>query len=224
MPRYNERSSTRQSRFSEDEEPRSTSRRPSSSGRGKQKEQPKQTYIPIFALFANDHAGGRMQVDIRTFQGNDASIEDHLSLGEFLFFCEQLYYGEAKLTGSMWECDEKFATMSGNVRFSEEQLDELKDAYAESLEGGLSRVQRNKKDKGQSRPATSVKSKAKSRYEVPEEDDEEEEEEYEEVVVAAPAKTKKRTPVKPAVELDMETEVVGDDISGEPDGEDFPPY
>lgn len=213
MPRYNERPA-RQSRFSEDDEPRSTSRRPSSSGRGSgrstKKEQPKQSYIPIFALFGNDHAGGRMQIDVRTFQGEDQSIEDHLSLEEFLFFCEKLYYGETKLTGSMWECDEKYASMSGNVRFTEEQLEELKEEYEASAEGGTRREQLAQK-KTKAKPAKTTR--AKPRYEVPEED--EEDEEFEEIEVT-PVK-KKRTPVKPAVELDMETEEVGGEEATEYD-------
>jgi hypothetical protein len=192
MARYNERS-TRQSRFSEEEEPRGASRRPNSSGRGsgrgrQQKEQPKQIYVPIFALFGTEHANGRLQVDVRTFAGKDTNIEDVLSLDEFLFFCEKLYYGEAKLTGSMWECDEKFASMSGNVRMSEEQLEELKDDYEAS------------KSKRKVEPKQSQNSR-KPKYDLPEEDDEEEE------VEAPPKRTK--TPVKPVVELDMISEEVG---------------
>lgn len=200
MPRYNERRETRQSRFTEDDEPRSTSRRPNSSerGSGRGRQQTKVQYCTLFALFANEHSGGRLQVDIRGFKGDEGSIEDHLSLDEFLFFCEKLYYGEVKLTGSLWECDERFASHSGNIRMSEEQLDELKDEYQESLGG-----RKTKKAKAEEAPA---KSKRKPKYEVPEEEDEEE---YEEVEEVAPKRTKKQsTPVKPA--LDMPTEEVTD--------------
>jgi hypothetical protein len=207
MARYNERN-TRQSRFSEDEEPRSTYRKPTASGRGsgrgrQQQQQPTVEYFPIFSLFGNEQRDGRLQVDIKCYDGKNGSIEDHLTVEEFLFFCEKLYYGEplegddygVKLVGSLWEMDNptKESTHSGNIRFSSEKLQAIKDEYAASVGG-------SKKKTNKAEPKAAAR---KPKYEVPEE---EEEEEYEEVEVVL--EKKKRTPVKPAVVLDMAVEEV----------------
>lgn len=200
MARYNERT-TRQSRFEEDEEPRST-RRQHSSSRNKKQQQRDVEYFPIFSLFGNLHEGkgrnsDRLSIDIKAYDGKGGSIEDHLTIDEFLFFCEKLYYGEpisdddeygVKLVGSLWELDNptKESTHSGNIRFSEDKLEQIKAEYQRSLKG----------------TKTSAKKTHKPKYEVPEEA--EEDEEFEEVI---PQK-KRRTPVKPAVELDMQVEEV----------------
>ena len=205
MARYNERN-TRQSRFSEDEEPRSTRRQPSSSGRGSgrgRQQEAKVEYYPIFSLFGNEQRDGRLQIDIKAYDGKNGSIEDHLSLEEFLFFCEKLYYGEplegedygVKLVGSLWEMDNpsKESTHSGNIRFSEDKLQAIKDEYAVSISEN-----KKKTNKTEAKPAA-----RKPRYEVPDDDD------YEEAEVLTAKK--KRTPVKPALELDMGVEEISTD-------------
>lgn len=202
MPRYEDRTNDRSDRRASRESSRT-------SAKGKKVEK-KTNYHTIFALFGSIKPGERIQVDIKPFDGGEGNIEDVLSIDEFLFFCEKLYYGEpigdgeyaAKLTGSLWECDNKYADYSGNVRWSDEQLDELKAAY-ETAQGGKE-------------PKKAVKAAAKKpRYALPNadaDDEEDEDGEVETVAVPAPAKSKSRRPVEPVVEEVDEEEGTEDEL------------
>lgn len=167
MPFSNKQASSRQT-----ERTSSSSRQSErTSRRATAKKLEKQTYHPIFALYANEHANGRIQVDIKAY-GGDQTIEDVLTLDEFLYFCEKLYYGETKITGSLWECDEDYASHSGNVRFTGDQLKEIKEGAAG-----------NSEDEEEEEPAPVKKTKkvTKPKYEVVTEDEEEETESIKEL-------------------------------------------
>lgn len=88
--------------------------------------------MTLFSLFATEHAGERLQVDIKALEYEGRSIEDVFSLDEFLFFCEKLYYGETKLTGSLWYKGDGNPQYSGNIRVSEDYANEIKKEYQAS--------------------------------------------------------------------------------------------
>lgn len=134
MP-FNKNQSSRRPSSSNSNSNESQSRRPSSdrgSRRQPKEEQKKQVYLTLFSLFGTEHAGDRLQVDMKALDYDGRSIEDVFSLNEFLFFCEKLYYGEAKLTGSLWYNGDGNPQYSGNVRVTEDYAEEIKKEYQNS--------------------------------------------------------------------------------------------
>lgn len=109
------------------------SRRPTTNERIDRRPSDRQTtpvkteYLTLFALFGNEKPDGRIQVDIKAFANKDKSIEDVFTLAEFLKLMTEFYYGERGLVGSMWPCEEKYATHSGNIRMPEEAVQQFKD-------------------------------------------------------------------------------------------------
>jgi hypothetical protein len=135
MPFNKSQSNSRRPNSSDNSESQPQSRRPSSdrgSRRQPAEQQKKQVYMTLFSLFATEHAGERLQVDIKALEYEGRSIEDVFSLNEFLFFCEKLYYGEAKLTGSLWYKGDGNPQYSGNIRVSEDYAEEIKKEYQNS--------------------------------------------------------------------------------------------
>ncbi len=125
------------------------------------------SYHPILQIFAVDK-GDRISLNIKPIQTEKSSIEDVMSLDEWLFFCEQVYLGTRgySFAGSLWESSIPQADWTGNIRLSDEQLETLKEDFDNS-QG------KQKKTAKKSKPP------AKPKYEVPEEDNEDEED-YEE--------------------------------------------
>lgn len=140
----------------------------SNRGGGRQQQQPKSEYFPIFSAFSNEGRNGSRSVQFKRYETKNASIEDTLTLDQWLHLAEKLYYGEITLTCMLWEADERYADMTGNVRLRDDQLEEWLEDYEEPKKAA------SKQKTKASKPAS------KPKYEVPEETEEEEEDYSEE--------------------------------------------
>lgn len=102
---------------------------------GYERETVKEDYYPIFSLFFNDNGGGRSpsKLNIKRYDTDNGSIEDVITLAEWLKIAELLYYGEIRLDGALWESDAQYATHTGNVRLTGTQIEELLDRSPDEL-------------------------------------------------------------------------------------------
>lgn len=157
MP-YNRKQSSRRD---DDRRDSRSSNRGSSRG-GRQQQQRQSEYFPIFSAFSNEGRGGSRSVQFKRYETKNASIEDTLTLEQWLHIAEKLYYGDVTLTCMLWEADERYADMTGNVRLRDDQLEEWLADYEEPK-------------KASKQKPKSAKPASKPKYEVPPEDDEEEE-------------------------------------------------
>lgn len=136
----------------------------SSGGRGgRQQQQSDQTYHPLFTIYLGyADRKGKMSFSIKPYEDKEGNPTE-ITKEQWLAIAADMYDGDFVLRGSLWENEGQYSMANGNLRLTEEELEQ----YEET----------KKKTKAPAKGKAPARS-SKPKYTEPEIDEEEDEVEY----------------------------------------------